>query len=108
MLTRQAARSSQPAQYLVDTVPVTPSFFTALRIALLRGRFFTADDGAARTPVMMLSARTARRLFGDRDPIGRSVPLAGTYVAMDVAGKNPGNPDRSTPIDLKRLPPQGE
>jgi putative ABC transport system permease protein len=67
--------SSRPTDYMVDTVAVTPSFFTALRIPLLRGRSFTADDVAGGTPVMMLSARTARRLFGERDPIGRSVPL---------------------------------
>ncbi|OLC41356.1 MAG: hypothetical protein AUH43_24800 [Acidobacteria bacterium 13_1_40CM_65_14] len=66
---------SQPAEYLVDTVAVTPSFFSVLRIPLLRGRFFTRDDGADTAPTMILSARTARRLFGDRDPIGRSVPL---------------------------------
>ncbi len=68
-----------PRDYDVDAIAVTPGFFAALELPLLRGRLFTDGDTAASPPVMIMSARTARRFFGDRDAIGRtlSLPTAG-------------------------------
>jgi putative ABC transport system permease protein len=39
---------------------------------LLKGRFFTETDDAQRAPVIIVSATTARHLFGDDDPIGQT------------------------------------
>ena len=52
---------------------VTPGFFTAMDIAVARGRAFTAADGAGAAPVGIVSAAFAARMWPDRDPIGRRV-----------------------------------
>ncbi len=69
------AVSGRPTRYLLDSVATTPGFFAALRLPLVAGRWFTDADGASTRPVMIISIGTARRFFGDRDPIGRSLPL---------------------------------
>ena len=65
----------QPANYLVDAVSATPEFFTTLGLRLQSGRFFTDADVEDRQQVMIMSANTARQIFGEGDPIGRSVAL---------------------------------
>ena len=59
----------------VDALAITPSFFSALGVPLLKGRSFSDSDTATSQPVMMMSARTARRFFGDRDPIGQVLSI---------------------------------
>lgn len=63
------------ATYQAQGVPVTPGYFAALGVRLERGRLFTDADTLASTPVAIMSAGTARRLFGDQDPIGRTIGL---------------------------------
>jgi putative ABC transport system permease protein len=65
----------RPVDYLVDGVVVTPRFFSALRVPLMAGRFFTDADDSQHPPVMIMSASTARDLFGPRDPLGRTLSL---------------------------------
>ncbi len=65
----------QPTNYLVDAVVVTPRFFTTLRVPLVKGRVFTDADADQQPPVMMMSVDTARALFGDGDPIGKTLSL---------------------------------
>jgi predicted permease len=42
---------------------------------LVRGRLFTRDDDRDHPHVMIMSVDTARRFFGDGDPIGRTLVL---------------------------------
>jgi putative ABC transport system permease protein len=49
------------------------SYFEALGIPLKRGRLFTDADGAADARVVIVSDMLARRLWPDRDPIGRQI-----------------------------------
>jgi predicted permease len=52
---------------------VAPGFFEALRVPLLRGRDFTARDDSASTPVIIINASFAARVFPGQDPIGKRV-----------------------------------
>jgi predicted permease len=52
---------------------VTPGFFEAMAMPLLRGRGFDQRDSAGAAPVAVVSQSLARRLFGDGDPIGSMV-----------------------------------
>jgi predicted permease len=62
------------APYLeADQRGVTPDFFKAMRIALVRGRFFTAADTATAPPVAIVDEDFARRLWPGRDPIGQQI-----------------------------------
>jgi putative ABC transport system permease protein len=63
---------------------VTPGYFAALRIALVRGRVLTDADDAASPPVAVVNETLARVLFGAEDPVGRFL----------YEGGDPSNPLR--------------
>jgi putative ABC transport system permease protein len=50
---------------------VTPDYFRALGIRILRGRGFNEEDRAASARSIVLSETLARRLFPDGEPVGR-------------------------------------
>jgi predicted permease len=52
---------------------VSPDYFKALGIELLRGRSFTAADDAEGDRVAILNQSAAKHYFGDQDPIGRRI-----------------------------------
>ena len=52
---------------------VSPSYFRTMNIPLLRGRDFTDADGPNAPKVMIVSVATAKRFWGDADPIGHSL-----------------------------------
>lgn len=54
----------------------TPGYFEAMRVRLLRGRTFTADDRAGAARVAVVGARTAARLWPGQDAIGRRVLMS--------------------------------
>jgi len=63
---------------------ITPGYLRAMRVPLLRGRDFSADD----VNVMLVSRAAARLLWGDVDPIGRQarLPLQSKTVVDTVVG----------------------
>jgi putative ABC transport system permease protein len=63
------------APYTAAAVAVTPDYFHALGMRLLRGRLFTANDDLDHPPVMIMNADTAKRFFGETEPIGRTLGL---------------------------------
>ena len=65
-------RKSDGVDYVASAVSCTPGYFQALGIRLVRGRLFTAADDPQHTPVVIVSATTARHLFGTDDPIGQT------------------------------------
>jgi len=50
---------------------ISPGYFDALHIALLRGRDFDARDTAGSRKVVVINEATARYFFGHENPIGR-------------------------------------
>jgi hypothetical protein len=56
---------------------VTPGYFEALRIPIVRGRPFTEEDRRAPDAPMILSESLARRLFGTADPRGQLIRAGG-------------------------------
>src|SRR5438128_8805003 len=55
--------------------PVTPGFFTTLRIQQVAGRDFSDSDTADSTPVAIVSQEVARRQFADGSPLGRRLRI---------------------------------
>jgi putative ABC transport system permease protein len=51
------------------------SYFATMGVAIVRGRGFTQDEVASRTPVALVSESVARDIFHGTDPIGRSTSL---------------------------------
>ena len=52
---------------------VTPDYFNAMDIGLLKGRLFTDHDNAQATPVIIVSETFARRMFPNEDPLGKRI-----------------------------------
>jgi predicted permease len=64
---------------------VTPGFFEALGVRLVRGRGLTPADRGGAPGVIVIDEMLARALFRDTDPIGKR-------VAFEVLGDGPGEP----------------
>ena len=52
---------------------VTPDYFTAMGIPLLRGRLFTEQDNKTARSVAIINETMVRQYFPDEDPIGKSI-----------------------------------
>jgi macrolide transport system ATP-binding/permease protein len=57
----------------VNERDVSPGYFTTLQARLLSGRYFTDDDVATRTHVIIINQRLAKLYFPGEDPIGKKV-----------------------------------
>jgi predicted permease len=57
---------------------VTPGFFAAARVPLIRGRDFSAADRPGSERVVIVSQSLARQLWPDRDAVGKRVFWGGT------------------------------
>jgi predicted permease len=54
---------------------VTPRFFQAMGIPLLRGRLFEAGDGTDAPDVVIINAAAAERYWPDEEPIGQEIRI---------------------------------
>jgi putative ABC transport system permease protein len=62
---------------------VTPGFFEAVRIRLVRGRLLTEQDGADAPRVAVINETMAKKFYGEKDPIGSRVSFDGsTWVTV--------------------------
>jgi predicted permease len=72
---------------------VTPEYFSALRIPILRGRPFTEADRSSGEDVVILNAVLAKRLFGTVEAEGRRMRLSQDshwYTVVGVAANVKG------------------
>lgn len=73
---------------MVDGASITPDYFSAMGMPMLRGRGFTQDDMSLTPKVVIINESFAQKYFAGRDPIGKWVlgdqPLAsGASVKPD-------------------------
>jgi putative ABC transport system permease protein len=52
---------------------VSPDYFRTLKIQLIRGRTFDAEDRVGKTPVVIIDEKLANRCFPGQDPIGKQL-----------------------------------
>jgi len=64
------AKSEEPHTSLRD---ITPDYFATMRIPILQGRDFGAQDEAASTPVVIINEALARQIFAGENPIGKHI-----------------------------------
>jgi predicted permease len=60
-----------------DQRPVTPGYFAALRVPLLRGRAIEERDNETGTPVCVIDETMAKTYWPHEDPIGRRIHRGG-------------------------------
>ena len=71
----------------IDWRIVSPGYFATMNIPLLRGRDFTDADNSTTAGVLIVSQSTAKKFWGDLDPIGRVLhPSAVPKQAITVIG----------------------
>jgi len=70
----------------IDWRLVSPGYFQAMNIPLVRGREFTDGDGPGAPLVTIVSRATARTYWGDDDPIGRVIRRVGDTREWTVVG----------------------
>jgi predicted permease len=59
---------------------VTPGYFGAIGIPIVKGRNFTPDDHATAEPVVIVSEASVRRFWPGVDPIGQRVRFGGNEI----------------------------
>jgi predicted permease len=71
-----------------------PGYFSALKIPLLRGRFFTDQERLTRYHYLIISKKFADQFFPREDPIGKQIKVVWTgkpenYEIIGVVGDTP-------------------
>ena len=70
----------------LDSNQISPDYFRAMRVPLLKGRFFADEDRQGSEPVIIINGAAARKYFPGEDPIGRMVQFLGTRRIVGVVG----------------------
>jgi macrolide transport system ATP-binding/permease protein len=64
---------------------VSPGFFPLLGIPIVRGRNFTEAESQTGAPLAILAESTARRLWPNEDPVGKTIRLDVDHEVVGVA-----------------------
>jgi predicted permease len=80
-----AGREAQPGEDLQPFM-VSDGYFRAMGVPIVRGRTFTAADGAGAPRVAVINAEAARRFWPGRDPIGARITTGDTTDYMTIVG----------------------
>ncbi|MFL5344394.1 MAG: ABC transporter permease [Hyalangium sp.] len=67
--------------------PVTPGYFRALKIELVRGRLLNDTDRRGSAPVVLINEATARKYWPGQDPIGQRITIG--FAVPQIADKQP-------------------
>jgi putative ABC transport system permease protein len=65
----------RPRGFIVDKPCVSPGYFAAMGIRLLRGREFTEHDNGAAPGVVVVSDSAARTLWPTEEPLGKRISM---------------------------------
>ena len=68
---------------------VTPDYFRAMEIPLIKGRYFTDQDKTGAPEVVLIDELLATRFFPDTDPLGKRIRLGGPdefFPWMQIVG----------------------
>jgi predicted permease len=68
------------------TRSISTGYFRTLGIPLLSGRAFDERDGFEKQPVVILSRKSAKKLFGDEDPVGRQLLMGSISEPTEIIG----------------------
>jgi putative ABC transport system permease protein len=75
MGTFQVEGSRRPPGFMVDKPCISPGYFKAMGMPLLRGREFTEGDNETAPGVVVVSQSVARTLWSGPDPLGKRISM---------------------------------
>ena len=90
MFSRESIKYESKTVSDLNVVPVTYEFADIQRMEINNGRFFTESESNAASAVIVLGYTIADGLFGDIDPIGKSVRIYGKNVKVIGVTKKKG------------------
>jgi predicted permease len=65
---------------------IVPGWLHTLGIPLLAGRDFTEQDNADHPNVILVSASGAKTVFGDENPVGKTLLITSSSVPVEIVG----------------------
>jgi putative ABC transport system permease protein len=65
-----------PDGYSVDKTAISPGYFRAMEMRIVRGRDFAATDDASAPGVVIISETIARRVWPNEDAIGKRISMS--------------------------------
>ena len=71
---------------LVDYRAISSDYFRAMGIRLLKGRAFSAQDGADAPGVVIINETLAKKFFPNENPIGKRLGLSGPPDWREIVG----------------------
>jgi predicted permease len=78
---------AEPGQRpFAESRDVSPGYFRAMGIPIVRGRGISAEDSATSLPVVMINDALARKYFKGEDPIGQKIQWDSLRTIVGVAG----------------------
>jgi len=86
---------------------ITPGYFDALRVPMIRGRLFTDADRKATTPVAIINEAVAKKFWPNQDAIGKRFHFFGDAPLREVVGiarNSVVNAIGEVPVPLVYLP----
>ena len=78
---------------------ISPGYFRALGIRILKGRDITSQDSQGAPPVLLINAALATRYFAGQDPVGQKINWDGPRTIVGVAADT-----RQASLDHAPLP----
>ena len=90
MFSRESIKYESKTVSDINVFPVTYEFADIQRMEINNGRFFTESESNAASGVIVLGYTIADGLFGDIDPIGKSVRIYGKNVKVIGVTKKKG------------------
>lgn len=86
---------------------VTPGYFTVNNWEVQEGRALTSEDDKNATKVTVLGTTVVTNLFGDLDPLGKTIRIAGSPFKVVGVLKSKGQTSMGQDSDDKALIPLG-
>ena len=103
----------QPGEVLgARWAAVSPDYFPAMQMRLLKGRFFTSADGPGNANVAVIGQTFARQFWPNDDPVGHKLTFGPDHVVCTIVGvvndvkmyQLRGQPERQMYVPLSQFP----
>jgi len=91
---------------------VSPNYFAAMQMPLVKGRAFTSADGPGNAPVAVIGQTLARQFWPNEDPVGQKLKFGEQHTVCTIVGvvndvkmyNLRGRPERQMYVPLAQFP----